>query len=96
MCGGNGIPPEEDASCPAARRSQGSSEERIRPAIPRDERADKRRQDPSGPADEQLRNLWYSVVGKVVVDLKGAINLMMFDDRQAIQSEIETIIAGAK
>jgi hypothetical protein len=71
-------------------------EERIGPAVPRDERGGKLRLAPPGPADDQLRNLWSSVVGKAVVDLTGAINLMMFDDREAIQREIESIIAGAK
>lgn len=71
-------------------------EERIGPAMPRDERSNNARQDLSGPADDNLRSLWYSVVGKAVVDLKGAINLMMFDDRDAIQREVEAVIAGAK
>ena len=43
-----------------------------------------------------FRNLWNGVVGKIGVKLDGAINLVMFDDREAIQRELDAAIATAK
>jgi hypothetical protein len=40
--------------------------------------------------------LWDSVVGKATVQLEGAIQLMIFDDREAIWREIEAAIREAK
>ena len=41
-------------------------------------------------------SVWHSVVGKAAVDLRGAINLMMFDERERIMREIESAIARTK
>jgi hypothetical protein len=43
-----------------------------------------------------FRNLWNGVVGKAGVKLDGAVNLIMFDDREAIQRELDAAIATAK
>ena len=40
--------------------------------------------------------LWGAVVGKAVVQLQGAINLLIFDDREAITREIEAAIGQEK
>ncbi len=50
----------------------------------------------ASPAHQFHMGLWSSVVGKATVDLDGAINLMMFDDRDNIAREIEAAIAEAK
>jgi hypothetical protein len=50
----------------------------------------------STPTGELLRSLWGSVVGKAVSQLKGAVNLALFDDREAIAREIEAVIATVK
>jgi hypothetical protein len=41
-------------------------------------------------------NLWSSVLGKATVELNGAINLLLFDNREVIMREIETAIAGVQ
>lgn len=43
-----------------------------------------------------FRALWNGVLGKAGVKLDGAVNLMMFDDRGAIQRELDAAIAGAR
>jgi len=48
------------------------------------------------PDAAAFRNLWNGVVGKIGVKLDGAINLVMFDDREAIQRELDAAIATAK
>jgi hypothetical protein len=50
----------------------------------------------STPTGEALRNLWSSAVGKATTDITGAINLMMFDDRDAIMREIAAAVATVK
>ena len=50
----------------------------------------------SSPDSAAFRNLWNGVVGKISVKLDGAINLMMFDDREAIQRELDAAVATAK
>lgn len=41
-------------------------------------------------------SVWHSVVGKAAADLRGAINLMMFDERERIMRDSEAPIAKAK
>jgi hypothetical protein len=48
------------------------------------------------PTGEALKKLWSSVVGKATVEITGAINLMMFDDREAIMREIAAAVATVK
>ncbi len=48
------------------------------------------------PGSDQLMSVWHFVVGKAAVDLRGAINLMMFDERERIMREIESAVASAK
>jgi hypothetical protein len=48
------------------------------------------------PDAAAFRNLWNGVVGKIGVKLVGAINLVMFDDREAIQREVDAAIATGK
>ena len=48
------------------------------------------------PTGEALRNLWSSAVGKATTDIIGAVNLMMFDDRDAIMREIAAAVATVK
>jgi hypothetical protein len=43
-----------------------------------------------------LRTLWNSAIGKATTQITGAINLMMFDDRDAIMREIEAAVATVK
>jgi hypothetical protein len=50
----------------------------------------------AGSAHRVSMDLWSSVVGKATTQLDGAINLMIFDDRENILREIEAAIAGAK
>ena len=38
-------------------------------------------------------NLWSSMLGKATGELEGAINLLLFDDREAIMRDIENAIA---
>jgi hypothetical protein len=45
---------------------------------------------------EALRSLWSAAVGKATSQISGAINLMMFDDRDAIMREIEAAVATVK
>jgi hypothetical protein len=45
---------------------------------------------------QALRSLWSSAVGKATVDITGAINLMIFDDRDAIMREIAAAVATVK
>jgi hypothetical protein len=50
-----------------------------------------------GSADSAyFRDLWNGVVGKAGVKLDGAFNLVMFDDREAIQREFDAAIATAR
>jgi len=48
------------------------------------------------PDAAPFRDLWNGVVGKAGVKLDGAFNLVMFDDREAIQREFDAAIAAAK
>jgi len=50
----------------------------------------------STPTGQALRSLWSSAVGKATVDITGAINLMIFDDRDAIMREIAAAVATVK
>ena len=50
----------------------------------------------NGPTHSLSMGLWSAVVGKATNQLVGAINLMMFDDRENIWREIEQAIADAK
>jgi hypothetical protein len=43
-----------------------------------------------------LRRLWDSVLSKATTDITGALNLMVFDDRDAIMREIEAAVATVK
>ena len=50
----------------------------------------------STPEGDLLRQLWRSVVGKAATEIKGAANLLLFDDLAAISREIEAAIASVK
>jgi hypothetical protein len=50
----------------------------------------------SSPEAAAFRSLWNGVVGKATVKLDGAMNLMMFDDREAIMRELDAAVASAK
>ncbi len=50
----------------------------------------------SSDAHRVSMGLWGAVVGKATVQLQGAIDLMIFDDRDAIAREIETAISEMK
>jgi hypothetical protein len=50
----------------------------------------------SSPEAAAFRTLWNGVVGKATVKLDGAMNLMMFDDREAIMRELDAAVASAK
>jgi hypothetical protein len=50
----------------------------------------------STPTGETLRTLWSSVLGKATSDITGALNLVMFDDRDAIMREIAAAVATVK
>jgi hypothetical protein len=50
----------------------------------------------STPAGDLLRNLWFDVVGKATTQIQGALNLLFFDDRDAISREVEAAIAKVK
>jgi hypothetical protein len=71
---------------------------RIGPAMPRDDRQHAAEADQFLTSDASLvlGGLWRSVIGKATGQLEGAINLMLFDDRDAIAREIEAAIASVK
>jgi hypothetical protein len=73
-------------------------DERAGSAIPQDDgtHAADLSQYMAGPAHRVSMDLWNSVVGKATNQLDGAINLMMFDDRENILREIEAAVAAAK
>jgi hypothetical protein len=48
------------------------------------------------PAGSTFHRLWMVVVGKAVVAMNGAINLMIFDDREAILRDIAQAVATVK
>jgi hypothetical protein len=50
----------------------------------------------STPPGEVLRNLWSAVVGKATTQIRGAVNLMVFDEGDAIRREIEAAVASVK
>jgi len=50
----------------------------------------------SGPLGRKFSMLWMSVVGKATNAVDGGINLMIFDDRDAITKEINQAIASMK
>ncbi len=43
-----------------------------------------------------LRNLWSAVVGRATTQIGGAVNLLVFDDCDAIGREIEEAVASVK
>ena len=45
---------------------------------------------------EMLHQLWMSVISKGAVQIEGAVSLMLFDDRAAINREIGRIVATIK
>jgi hypothetical protein len=73
-------------------------DERAGPAMPPDDgtHAADLSQYMAGAAHQVSMDLWNSVVGKATIQLDGAINSMIFDDRENIVREIEAAIAGAK
>ena len=50
----------------------------------------------TGPAGQVSMRFWSSVVGRTSSKITGAVNLMLFDDHDAIQHELGAAIAGAK
>jgi hypothetical protein len=50
----------------------------------------------STPSGELFRNLWSGVIEKAASQIQGAANLALFDDRDAINREIEAAIASVK
>ena len=50
----------------------------------------------STPAAGKFQQLWMSVVGKAKVTLDTGMNLMIFDNREAIVKEIAAAVATVK
>jgi hypothetical protein len=70
----------------------------IGPQLPKDDgrHTEEATQFLSTPNQRVLMSLCTVVVGEAVVQLQGAINLMIFDQRDAMAREIEGIIATVK
>jgi hypothetical protein len=49
-----------------------------------------------GPAGTKFRSVWMSVIGKATTAFDGAMNLMLFDDRDAIMRDIAQAAATVK
>jgi hypothetical protein len=71
---------------------------RIGPALPADDGARAAEADRFGSsaAGRTLTRLWDSVVSKATVQIEGALNLVLFDDREAITREVEAAIKSVK
>ena len=72
-------------------------DERLQSTLPRDRsREAEVGRFMSTPTGDVLRRLWDSVLSKATTDITGALNLMVFDDRDAIMREIEAAVATVK
>jgi hypothetical protein len=73
-------------------------DERIGPGVPPADTAhiQEVQQFVSSPAGQQCAGLWGLIVGKATARLDAAINLMLFDDREAIDRETARMIAKSQ
>ena len=72
--------------------------ERVGPAVPADDPAHQNDVITfiSTPAASKFQQLWMSVVGKAKITLDTGMNLMVFDNREAIVKEIAAAVATVK
>jgi hypothetical protein len=94
----NGPKPGERAWADQTTALKKVFDQRIGSAMPQDDGTHRAEVDQYLRTDSSrvFSNLWSSVLGKATVDLDGAINLLLFDNREVIMREIETAIAGAQ
>jgi hypothetical protein len=85
--------PEWNAQMNALRRT---FDERIGPAVPRDDgrHAAEANAFVADPLGRKLGTLWQSAAGKARVTIDGAMNRVLFDERETIQREIDAAAAG--
>jgi hypothetical protein len=93
----NGPEPGQPAWRDKLRTLQTLFDQRIGTTIPPDDGSHKAAVETffSTPANDGSR-ICFAAVARATGDLEGAINLMMFDDSQAIGREVETVIARVK
>ncbi len=94
----DGPKPGERAWQEKLRAMQALFDQRIGSAVPAGDRAHdaELKEFLRGPASDDVNRLFFEVVETATRELEGAINLMMFDESDAIRREIERAIASVK